>query len=198
MTGNASGEVRGKPSTAASVQVSRTPAGWSLHAHRRLASEKRQGTKSREGDQSWCGWALWGLCRGPSVEAVRSLRSSRPLDDGEPANSTALTSRNGARRTPNRALSTPTSRLRTSAVLAGREPASRTLGLAASLSCKRAHDVSILIATAVIAVGQCLGSPPRSKVSMMIMRPPQHGHGRGNRGSSVGSAGGSGALTGSG
>jgi hypothetical protein len=35
------------------VQVSRTPAGWTIHAHGRLASEKRQGTKSRAGDRRW-------------------------------------------------------------------------------------------------------------------------------------------------
>src|SRR5437667_3465636 len=38
------------------------------------------------------------------------------------------------------------------------------------------HDVSILIAT-IGPVGRCRGVEPRSKVSMMIMRPPQHGHG---------------------
>jgi hypothetical protein len=38
------------------------------------------------------------------------------------------------------------------------------------------HDVSILI-TAGADVGQCLGWQPRSKVSMMIMRAPQQGHG---------------------
>jgi hypothetical protein len=29
-------------------------------------------------------------------------------------------------------------------------------------------------------VGRCLGWQPRAKVSMMIMRPPQHGHGFGS------------------
>jgi hypothetical protein len=38
------------------------------------------------------------------------------------------------------------------------------------------HDVSILIA-AVDAAGRVRGDPPRWNVSMMIMRPPQHGHG---------------------
>jgi hypothetical protein len=41
--------------------------------------------------------------------------------------------------------------------------------------------VSILIAAGT-GVGRCLGSQPRAKVSMMIMRPPQHGHGRGSTG----------------
>ena len=40
------------------------------------------------------------------------------------------------------------------------------------------HEVSILIAVAA-DVGRCFGSQPRAKVSMMIMRPPQHGHGVG-------------------
>ena len=48
-----------------------------------------------------------------------------------------------------------------------------------------AHDVSIRIAIGA-GVGRCLGSQPRSKVSMTSMRPPQHGQGRGSvRGSSV-------------
>ena len=42
----------------------------------------------------------------------------------------------------------------------------------------RRHEVSILIVTGV-GVGRYLGSQPRSRVSMMIMRPPQQGHGRG-------------------
>src|SRR6266498_3826189 len=52
------------------------------------------------------------------------------------------------------------------------------------------HDVSILIAAGA-GVGRCFGSQPRAKVSMMIMRPPQHGHGRDStRGSSTGAASG--------
>jgi hypothetical protein len=44
--------------------------------------------------------------------------------------------------------------------------------------------VSILIATGA-GVGRCCGSQPRAKVSLIIMRPPQEGHGRGStRGSS--------------
>jgi hypothetical protein len=41
------------------------------------------------------------------------------------------------------------------------------------------HEVSILIAPDA-GVGRCLGSQPRAKVSMMNMRPPQQGHGRGS------------------
>jgi hypothetical protein len=40
------------------------------------------------------------------------------------------------------------------------------------------HEESILIVTGV-GVGRYFGSQRRSKVSMMIMRPPQQGHGRG-------------------
>jgi hypothetical protein len=180
------------------VQVSRTPAGWTIHAHGRLASEKRQGTKSRAGDRRWCGRALWGLSPGLSGKANRAIRIGKPAADGGHADLPALPGLIGARRDPSTVLSTPTSRVPASAIMAGREPAPRIGRFPASLSCKCAHDVSIRIATAVIAVGRCLGSRPRSKVSMMIMRPPQHGHGRGNRGSSVGSAGGWGAFTGGG
>jgi hypothetical protein len=40
---------------------------------------------------------------------------------------------------------------------------------------RRHHEVSILI-VAEAGVGRCLGWPPRAKVSMMNMRPPQQGH----------------------
>src|ERR1700704_3002600 len=51
------------------------------------------------------------------------------------------------------------------------------------------HDVSILI-TGGIGVALHLGVAPRANVSMMIMRPPQHGHGRGStRGSSIAASG---------
>src|SRR5215472_4058183 len=43
----------------------------------------------------------------------------------------------------------------------------------------RHHEVSIPIA-AVADAGWCLGWQPRAKVSMMIMRPPQHRQGRGS------------------
>src|SRR6478735_6936170 len=42
---------------------------------------------------------------------------------------------------------------------------------------RRHHDVSILIAAG--GAGRYFGSQPRAKVSMMIMRLPRHGHGRG-------------------
>jgi hypothetical protein len=40
------------------------------------------------------------------------------------------------------------------------------------------HEVSILIGAGA-DVGRGFGSQPRAKVSMMIIRPPQHGHGVG-------------------
>ena len=55
--------------------------------------------------------------------------------------------------------------------------------------------MSILL-TGGIGVALCLGMLPRSKVSMMSMRPPQHGHGRGSTHGS--SFSGSGAFTGAG
>ena len=41
---------------------------------------------------------------------------------------------------------------------------------------RRDHEVSILIRSGD-AAGRWRGEEPRSKVSMMTMRPPQHGHG---------------------
>jgi hypothetical protein len=43
---------------------------------------------------------------------------------------------------------------------------------------RRHHEVSILIA--IGGAGRYRGSQPRAKVSMMIMRLPQRGHGRGS------------------
>ena len=61
------------------------------------------------------------------------------------------------------------------------------------------HEVSILTAAGT-GVGRCFGSQPRAKVSMMNMRPPQPGHGRGSmQGSSaIGACGVSGGLEGAG
>ena len=61
------------------------------------------------------------------------------------------------------------------------------------------HEVSILIVGG-IGVGLWAGWQPRAKVSMMSMRPPQHGQGQGCARGSPGSAslGSSGSLTGGG
>ena len=62
-----------------------------------------------------------------------------------------------------------------------RRGASARNGKAAALTGGLAHDVSI-----VVGVGRHLGSQPRAKTSMTIMRAPQRGHGQGStRGASV-------------
>ena len=71
-------------------------------------------------------------------------------------------------------------------IAAGVEPAHWN-GKAATLTAGLAHDVSILI-----SVGRQLGWQPGAKVSMTIMRAPQHGHGYGStRGVSGATSGGS-------
>src|ERR1700694_5478667 len=71
---------------------------------------------------------------------------------------------------------------------ARREPAKMArFGALLDQRCQH-HEVSILI-MAGACVGRCFGSLPRAKVSMMNMRPPQQGHGRGSmRGSSAAGA----------
>ena len=61
-----------------------------------------------------------------------------------------------------------------SAVAADREPAISQPGSLWSQPRACSHEVSILIAT-IGPLGRCRGVWPRSKVSMMIMRPPQCG-----------------------
>ena len=61
-----------------------------------------------------------------------------------------------------------------SEIATGVEPAHRA-GKTARLTRGIGHDVSILI-----GVGRQLGAQPRAKVSMMIMRAPQRGHGHGS------------------
>src|ERR1700756_4658704 len=61
-----------------------------------------------------------------------------------------------------------------SEIVAGVEPAYGT-GKAATLTAGLGHDESILL-----GVGRQLGWQPGSKVSMTIMRAPQHGHGYGS------------------
>src|SRR5215471_21510504 len=73
-----------------------------------------------------------------------------------------------------------------SAVAAGGAAAKRANGFAGWQLGHR-HDVSILIAS-IGPCGRCRGVEPRAKVSMMIMRPLQCGHGSGLL-SSVASAG---------
>src|SRR5258708_36686479 len=61
-------------------------------------------------------------------------------------------------------------------VMAEREPAKQKCSTGMSPRPCTDHDVSILI-TAVDGAGRKRGEEPRWNVSMMIMRPPQHGHG---------------------
>ena len=83
-----------------------------------------------------------------------------------------------------------------SEIAAGAGPAYRKRE-ATSLAGRLAHDVSILF-----GVGRHFGSQPGAKVSMTIMRAPQHGHGQGNTrgasealsGSCLGSAAGGATL----
>ena len=69
-------------------------------------------------------------------------------------------------------------------IAAGVEPAHWN-GKAGTLTGGLAHDVSILI-----SVGRQLGWQPGAKVSMTIMRAPQHGHGQGSTRSVLGATSG--------
>ena len=83
-----------------------------------------------------------------------------------------------------------------SEIAAGAGPAYRDRKAASLAECL-AHDVSILF-----GVGRHFGSQPGAKVSMTIMRAPQHGHGQGSTrsvseapsGSCLGSAAGGATL----
>src|SRR5512143_348055 len=74
-----------------------------------------------------------------------------------------------------------------SLAVVGRGPVIKTSSVWASCYREWHHDVSILIGLG----GRVLGVEPRSKVSMMIMRPPQHGHGSKDVGGSSAVASGS-------
>jgi hypothetical protein len=64
----------------------------------------------------------------------------------------------------------------TRGIVTGRGPARWEIGSALSQSNRGGHEVSILMAK-VVADGRWCGWQPGAKASMMIMRPPQHGHG---------------------
>ena len=66
--------------------------------------------------------------------------------------------------------------VRASAIVAGGGPACVRSSFVGRVLRDAAHDVSILMA-AIGAVGRYRGMPPRSKVSMMNIRPPQQGQG---------------------
>jgi hypothetical protein len=63
-----------------------------------------------------------------------------------------------------------------SVVVAGCEPAARSVGSEEQDRVDHHHDVSILIATGT-GVGLLRGVEPAWNISMMTMRPPQHGQG---------------------
>jgi len=65
---------------------------------------------------------------------------------------------------------------RASVSTAGGQPAAKVTGIIEARGNDRDHEVSILM-TATVGAGRYRGSRPRSKVSIMIIRPPQHGHG---------------------
>jgi hypothetical protein len=67
-------------------------------------------------------------------------------------------------------------RIWVSLIATGRGPARWEIGSALSESKGGDHEVSILMTT-VVADGRWCGWQPGAKVSMMSMRPPQHGQG---------------------
>src|SRR3984885_9028963 len=83
---------------------------------------------------------------------------------------------------------------RKGAAAGGPGPA-RQIGAAAANEVARAHEVSILMAAAGIAVGLCRGDSPALNTSMMRMVEPQHGHGStGRAGSEAASSGSRGGV----
>ena len=65
-----------------------------------------------------------------------------------------------------------------SAGVAGPSPAAIEASIAVWKQQERRHDVSIQ--AGAVAGAAYRGIEPRAKTSMTIMRPPQHGHGRGS------------------
>ena len=69
--------------------------------------------------------------------------------------------------------------IRASASMADRTPAASQGSVSVGEQCDGHHEVSIL-SIGGVAFGRYLGSQPGAKVSMMTMRPPQQGQGRGS------------------
>ena len=158
----------------ASVQVSRTPASlWDDWARAGVGEAPRHEVAGNlaVGVQR----ALWRLRPDAlvAIDVPAHRRVAGPLAQGRQG---ACVSLSGGMTGQHRHSVTLEDDRGTSSGGAGREPACAGRGAAAH---RRAHDVSILI-TAIGGDGRCLGICPRSKTSMTIMRPPQHGHGRGN------------------
>ncbi len=149
-------------------------------AHRRPASENLQGRKPREGIRGWRGVGYGDLSAADEVcDCGRGARSE--LADGE----AALNERRVRVERGEVVGRFETTAGYLSALCRGR---SRTSDATSDLrDCDGGHEVSILM-TIVGPVGRCRGVAPRSKTSMMIMRPPQHGQ-AGLLGSAAASAG---------
>ena len=157
------------------VQVFGTPALTSGRlALRRPASKKRQGTKSRD---------VWGAAGQPALwvfDVVAVFVAGATLGRGDLHAWTQ-----GGREREN-AVSAGAWSVSTGAGCIDRGELSRArsppawsqrngTGKGRALGGGLAHDVSI-----VLGVGRHLGSQPRAKTSMTIMRAPQRGHGQGN------------------
>ena len=133
-------------------------------------SEKRQGTKSRAGEAAQVPLALWGFeARADARREARRQppRQSRPNRTARSALNTASTLPFGGAG----GLMVPHG---VSGIDAGGEPV-RAFWNGAIKACR--HEVSILI-TGGLGAGRCLGSLPRSNVSMTSIQPPQQGQGR--------------------
>ncbi len=136
---------------------------------RRPASKKRQGTKSRGGLGGGRQPALWRLIGAPVMVGGAELASGDQGKVWKGAWKRAMGIRwwRGAYQ---RAIGSLIGVVAPREIAAGVEPAQRN-GTAAALGRGLAHVVSN-----VLGVGRHLGSQPRAKTSMTIMRAPQRGH----------------------
>ena len=143
----------------------------------RPASENLQGRKPR-GMRVWrCRTLdLWGVEGRAGWGEMGRRGSAETLDTAETRNR-CIAERIGS--VAGRRLGSPLGTNVTvgrSTTLADRGPAMEVTGLGACGLRERSHEVSIRIVT-IGSVGWDRGEPPRAKISMMIMRPPQHGQG---------------------
>lgn len=123
--------------------------------------------------------ALWRFDREAGGGGARSVDPAAEKIDDETAHRSHSRLGAGGQRGRSSAGWVSISHVGASARIAGPEPASCNGGIASSMSVARHHEVSILIA-GMVGAGRYLGSQPGAKVSMMSMRPPQHGQGRGS------------------
>ncbi len=139
---------------------------------RRPASKKRQGTKSRGGWLEGGSQRLWGFDFPPvMVTGVKLVPSDLDRRGGWLGGAQQGSRwRRGAYQW---AIGSLIGVVVAREIAASVEPAQRN-GKAATLTGGLAHDVSF-----VLGVGRHLGSQPRAKTSMTIMRAPQREHGQG-------------------